>query len=131
MYAITAGIAAIIGGLIAQTYGFKVLFIVMLIISILSFISSLFLIKKKKNKRIYGMLETQFRNYFFKANKKKGITGENLVKLLERRLDNVVYRLGFASSRKQARQLVCHRHLTVNNVLVNIPSYIVSPGDVV
>ncbi|MCH7972453.1 MAG: 30S ribosomal protein S4 [Bacteroidetes bacterium] len=87
--------------------------------------------EKQKIKRIYGLLETQFRNYFFKANKQKGITGENLVKLLERRLDNVVYRLGFASSRKQARQLVCHRHLTVNNVLVNIPSYIVSPGDVV
>jgi len=87
--------------------------------------------EKQKIKRIYGLLETQFRNYFFKANKQKGITGENLVKLLERRLDNVVYRFGFASSRKQARQLIRHRHLTVNNGIVDIPSYIVSPGDVV
>jgi len=86
--------------------------------------------EKQKIKRIYGLLETQFRNYFFKANKQKGITGENLVKLLERRLDNVIYRLGFASSRKQARQLIRHRHLTVNNVIVDIPSYIVSPGEV-
>ncbi len=87
--------------------------------------------EKQKIKRIYGLLETQFRNYFYKANKQKGITGENLVKLLERRLDNVVYRLGFASSRKQARQLIRHRHLTVNNGIVDIPSYIISPGDVV
>jgi len=87
--------------------------------------------EKQKIKRIYGLLETQFRNYFFKANKQTGITGENLVKLLERRLDNVVYRLGFASSRKQARQLIRHRHLNVNNGIVDIPSYIVSPGDVV
>lgn len=86
--------------------------------------------EKQKIKRIYGLLETQFRNYFFKANKQKGITGENLVKLLERRLDNVVYRLGFASSRKQARQLIRHRHLTVNDVIVDIPSYIVTPGEV-
>ena len=87
--------------------------------------------EKQKIKRIYGLLETQFRNYFFKANKQTGITGENLVKLLERRLDNVVYRFGFASSRKQARQLIRHRHLTVNNGIVDIPSYIVSPGDVI
>ncbi|HED06649.1 MAG TPA: 30S ribosomal protein S4 [Ignavibacteria bacterium] len=86
--------------------------------------------EKQKIKRIYGLLETQFKNYFFKANKQKGITGENLVKLLERRLDNVVYRLGFASSRKQARQLIRHRHLTVNDVIVDIPSYIVTPGEV-
>ena len=87
--------------------------------------------EKQKIKRIYGLLETQFRNYFYKANKQSGITGENLVKLLERRLDNVVFRLGFASSRKQARQLIRHRHLNVNNGIVDIPSYIVSPGDVV
>jgi len=87
--------------------------------------------EKQKIKRIYGLLETQFRNYFYKANKQKGITGENLVKLLERRLDNVVFRLGFASSRKQARQLIRHRHLSVNNGIVDIPSYIVSPGDIV
>jgi len=87
--------------------------------------------EKQKIKRIYGLLETQFRNYFHKANKQKGITGENLVKLLERRLDNVVFRLGFASSRKQARQLIRHRHLSVNNGIVDIPSYIVSPGDIV
>jgi len=87
--------------------------------------------EKQKIKRIYGLLETQFRNYFVKANNQKGITGENLVKILERRLDNVVYRLGFASSRKQARQLIRHRHLTVNNGIVDIPSYIVSPGDII
>ena len=72
--------------------------------------------EKQKIKRLYGLLETQFRNYFEKANKQKGITGENLIKLLERRLDNVVFRLGFASSRKQARQLIRHRHIIVNNI---------------
>ena len=87
--------------------------------------------EKQKIKRIYGLLETQFRNYFYRANKQKGITGENLVKLLERRLDNVVFRLGFASSRKQARQLIRHRHFSVNNGIVDIPSFIVSPGDIV
>lgn len=87
--------------------------------------------EKQKIKRIYGLLETQFRNYFDKAIKQKGKTGENLVKLLERRLDNVVYRLGFASSRKQARQLIRHRHFMVNNQLVDIPSYLLNPGDVV
>ena len=87
--------------------------------------------EKQKIKRIYGLLETQFRNYFEKANKAKGITGENLVKILESRLDNVVYRLGFASSRKQARQLIKHRHIIVNNTLVDIPSYILSAGDIV
>ncbi|MHB8336332.1 MAG: 30S ribosomal protein S4 [Ignavibacteriaceae bacterium] len=87
--------------------------------------------EKQKIKRQYGLLETQFRNYFEKANKQKGITGENLVKLLESRLDNVVYRLGFASSRKQARQLIRHRHIVVNEHLVDIPSYILSAGDMI
>lgn len=87
--------------------------------------------EKQKIKRIYGLLETQFRNDFEKASRQKGRTGENLVKLLERRLDNVVYRLGFASSRKAARQLVRHRHIIVNDVLVDIPSYQVTPGDVI
>ncbi|MBS4034151.1 MAG: 30S ribosomal protein S4 [Ignavibacterium sp.] len=85
--------------------------------------------EKQKIKRSYGILETQFRNYFEKAIKQKGKTGANLVKLLERRLDNVVYRLGFASSRKQARQLIRHRHILINNNLVDIPSYLVVPGD--
>jgi small subunit ribosomal protein S4 len=87
--------------------------------------------EKQKIKRMYGLLETQFRNYFEKANKQKGITGENLVKILERRLDNVVFRLGFAASRSQARQLIKHRHFTVNDRLVDIPSYLVSQGDMV
>lgn len=87
--------------------------------------------EKQKIKRIYGLLETQFRNYFEKATKQKGKTGENLIKLLERRLDNVVYRIGFASSRKQARQLIKHRHFLVNNQLVDIPSYLLNPGDVI
>lgn len=87
--------------------------------------------EKQKIKRSYGLLETQFRNYFEKANKQKGITGENLIKLLERRLDNVVYRLGFASSRKQARQLIRHRHVLVNNVLVDIPAYLLRAGDMI
>jgi small subunit ribosomal protein S4 len=87
--------------------------------------------EKQKIKRMYGLLETQFRNYFEKANKQKGITGENLIKLLERRLDNVVFRLGFAASRSQARQLIKHRHLIVNDRLVDIPSYLVSQGDIV
>jgi small subunit ribosomal protein S4 len=85
--------------------------------------------EKQKIKRSYGLLETQFRNYFEKANKLKGITGDNLVKFLECRLDNVVYRLGFASSRKQARQLIRHRHITVNERLVDIPSFILDAGD--
>jgi small subunit ribosomal protein S4 len=87
--------------------------------------------EKQKIKRSYGLLETQFRNYFEKATRQKGRTGENLVKLLERRLDNVVYRLGFAPSRKSARQLVRHRHIIVNEQLVDIPSYLVAPGDVI
>ena len=86
--------------------------------------------EKQKIKRMYGLLETQFRNYFDKANKQKGITGENLVKLLESRFDNVVYRLGFAASRKQARQLIRHRHFMINDRLVDIPSYSLSAGDV-
>jgi small subunit ribosomal protein S4 len=87
--------------------------------------------EKQKIKRMYGLLETQFRNDFEKASRQKGRTGENLIKLLERRLDNVVYRLGFASSRKAARQLVRHRHIIVNDILVDIPSYQVAPGDVI
>ena len=87
--------------------------------------------EKQKIKRIYGLLETQFRNYFEKASRQKGITGDNLVKLLECRLDNVVYRLGFASSRKQARQLIRHRHIIVNNHLVDIPSFVLDAGDII
>ena len=87
--------------------------------------------EKQKIKRSYGLLETQFRNYFEKAAKQKGRTGENLIKILERRLDNVVFRLGFASSRKQARQLIRHRHIMVNNNLVDIPAYLLRAGDIV
>ncbi|MCU7493155.1 MAG: 30S ribosomal protein S4 [Ignavibacteria bacterium] len=87
--------------------------------------------EKQKVKRIYGLLETQFNNYFENANKQKGITGENLVKLIERRFDNVVYRLGFAPSRKAARQLIRHRHFLINDQIVDIPSLLLSPGDVV
>jgi small subunit ribosomal protein S4 len=84
---------------------------------------------KQKTRRIYGVLEAQFRNYFHKAEQKKGVTGENLILMLERRLDNLVYRLGFAPSRSSARQLVRHRHFTVNDRLVDIPSYQVRAGD--
>ncbi len=87
--------------------------------------------EKQKVRRIYGILENQFRNYFEKAERMKGITGENLLQLLETRLDNVVYRLGFAPSRKTARQLVRHRHFMVNNRSVDVPSYVVRVGDVV
>ncbi|MFR6258272.1 MAG: 30S ribosomal protein S4 [Anaerovoracaceae bacterium] len=87
--------------------------------------------EKQKAKRFYGLQETQFRNLFDKAARKQGITGENLLILLETRLDNVVFRLGFASSRKEARQLVSHGHFTVNGKKVNIPSFTVKPGDVV
>jgi small subunit ribosomal protein S4 len=87
--------------------------------------------EKQKIKRSYGLLETQFRNYFEKAAKQKGRTGENLIKLLERRLDNVMFRLGFASSRKQARQLITHRHIMVNGNLVDIPAYLLRAGDIV
>lgn len=87
--------------------------------------------EKQKIKRIYGILERQFKNYFEKALKQKGRTGENLIKLLERRLDNVVYRLGFAPSRKAARQLVRHRNILVDGHIVDIPSYLLKPGQVV
>jgi len=87
--------------------------------------------EKQKVKRIYGVLEDQFRLYFEQAERTRGITGETLLQLLERRLDNVAYRLGFATSRPQGRQLVRHGHLTVNGRKVNIPSYSVKPGDVI
>jgi len=87
--------------------------------------------EKQKIKRQYGVLETQFRNYFESANNQKGITGDNLVKLLESRFDNVVYRLGLASSRKSARQLIRHRHMLINDRLVDIPSYTLKAGDVI
>jgi len=87
--------------------------------------------EKQKAKRFYGILETQFRNYFDKAAKKKGITGENLLILLETRLDNVIFRMGFASSRKEARQLVTHNHFVVNGAKQNIPSFQVKAGDVI
>ena len=87
--------------------------------------------EKQKVKRIYGVLESQFRGYYRRAERQKGITGTNLLLLLERRLDNVVYRMGFASSRNQARQLVRHNHFLVNGKKVNIPSYLLKPGDVV
>lgn len=87
--------------------------------------------EKQKTKRFYGLQETQFRNLFDKAARKKGITGENLLILLETRLDNVVFRLGFASSRKEARQLVTHGHFTVNGRKVDIPSYQVKAGDII
>jgi len=87
--------------------------------------------EKQKVRRIYGILENQFHNYFVKADRKKGITGENLLQLLECRLDNIVYRLGFAPSRKSARQLVRHRHLTVNGKIVDIPSYQVRANDII
>jgi small subunit ribosomal protein S4 len=87
--------------------------------------------EKQKAKYIYGVLEKQFRNTFKKAAAKKGITGENLLKFLESRLDNTVYRMGIAPTRRSARQLVSHRHITVNGEVVNIPSYQLRPGDVV
>ncbi|MEW5722954.1 MAG: 30S ribosomal protein S4 [Thermodesulfobacteriota bacterium] len=87
--------------------------------------------EKQKVKRMYGLLEKQFRSYFHKAERMKGITGTNLLVLLERRLDNIVYRLGFAASRDQSRQLVRHNHFLVNGRKVNIPSYLVKVGDTV
>lgn len=87
--------------------------------------------EKQKVKRIYGVLENQFRNTFKEADRQKGITGEVLLSLLERRLDSVVYRLGFANSRNEARQLVLHSHFMVNQTKVSIPSYLVKPGDVI
>ena len=87
--------------------------------------------EKQKVKRIYGVLEKQFRRYYTRADRQKGITGTNLLILLERRLDNIVYRMGFASSRNQARQVVRHNHFTVNGSKVNIPSYQVKIGDMI
>jgi small subunit ribosomal protein S4 len=87
--------------------------------------------EKQKVKRIYGVLEKQFRRYYYNAEKRKGITGTNLLIFLECRLDNIAYRTGFASSRKQARQLIKHSHFLVNNSKVNIPSYQVKVGDVI
>ncbi len=87
--------------------------------------------EKQKAKRIYGVLETQFRRYFHMAERERGGTGENLLKLLERRLDNVVFRLGMAASRREARQMVGHGHIQVNGRKVSVPSYIVRVGEVV
>ena len=87
--------------------------------------------EKQKARRYYGLLETQFRNYYAKATRQGGVTGENLLRMLETRLDSVVYRLGFAASRAQARQLVRHGHFLVNGRRVNIPSYQVKPDDIV
>jgi small subunit ribosomal protein S4 len=85
--------------------------------------------EKQKIRRMYGLLEDQFHTYFVKAARQKGITGTNLLRILERRLDNVVYRLGFCSSRAMARQFIRHNHFQVNGKRVNIPSYLVDPGD--
>lgn len=87
--------------------------------------------EKQKVKRTYGVLETQFRNYFELASKQKGRTGENLVKLLERRLDNIIYRSGLAPSRKAARQLILHKHFRINGKTVNIPSFLLRAGDTI
>jgi small subunit ribosomal protein S4 len=87
--------------------------------------------EKQKAKRFYGVLESQFAKYFDMAVQRRGVTGANLLQILESRLDNVVYRLGMATSRAEARQLVRHAHFTVNGTKVNIPSYLVKPGDVV
>ena len=87
--------------------------------------------EKQKAKYTYGILERQFRNTFDEANRIKGVTGENLIKLLEARLDNTVYRLGIAPSRPAARQLVTHKHVTVNGEVVNVPSFQLRPGDVI
>jgi small subunit ribosomal protein S4 len=87
--------------------------------------------EKQKVKRIYGVLEKQFRGYFEKAERQKGVTGTNLLVLLERRLDNIVYRLGFANSRAQARQLVRHNLIMVNGAKVNLPSFLIKTGDVI
>jgi small subunit ribosomal protein S4 len=87
--------------------------------------------EKQKAKNIYGVLESQFRRYFERAERERGITGENLLKLLERRLDNVVFRLGMAASRRESRQMVAHGHFQVNGRKVSVPSYIVRVGEVV
>ena len=87
--------------------------------------------EKQKVKFIYGVLEKQFRKYYTMATKRHGITGEMLLQILETRLDNVVFRLGFAGTRREARQMVNHSHITINGTKVNIPSYLVKPGDVI
>jgi small subunit ribosomal protein S4 len=87
--------------------------------------------EKQKARRYYGILELQFRNLFEKAAKQKGITGDNLLNMLERRLDNTIYRMGFGTSRAQARQVVRHGHIQVNGKKVNIPSFVVRPNDIV
>lgn len=87
--------------------------------------------EKQKARRVYGILETQFRNYYHLAARKKGVTGENLLRLLETRLDNVVYRIGLGASRTEARQLVAHGHIAVNGKRVDIPSYGVRKGDII
>lgn len=87
--------------------------------------------EKQKIKRMYGLIEKQFKSYFKEADRQKGVTGTNFLVLLERRLDNTVYRLGFANSRSQARQLVRHNHFLVNGKKVNIPSYLLRPGDTI
>ena len=87
--------------------------------------------EKQKTRRYYGILEKQFKNYFVEADRQEGMTGENLLKLIERRLDNVVYRMGMAESRKEARQLVLHEHFELNGKKVNVPSILVKAGDVI
>jgi len=87
--------------------------------------------EKQKLRKIYGILEKQFRSYYAEADRLKGVTGENLLQLLESRLDNVIYRAGFASTRPQARQLVSHRHFKLNGKFVDVPSHKVKPGDVI
>ena len=87
--------------------------------------------EKQKVKRIYGVLEKPFRNYFFKADKKKGVTGENLLQNLELRFDNVVYRIGLAPSRNAARQLIRHKHFNINGKKMNVPSYTLKQGDII
>lgn len=87
--------------------------------------------EKQKAKFIYGVLEKPFRNYYNKADRMKGMTGENLMIMLERRLDNVIFRMGFARTRREARQVVGHKHVLVNGKMVNIPSYLIKAGDVI
>ena len=87
--------------------------------------------EKQKAKFIYGVLEKPFRNYYEKADRMKGMTGENLMVMLESRLDNVIFRMGFARTRKEARQVVDHKHVLVNGKLINIPSYLIKAGDVI
>ena len=87
--------------------------------------------EKQKAKYTYGLLERQFANLFEKASRKKGITGENLLQMLESRLDNIIFRMGFAASRRQARQLVIHKHFMINDRITNVPSALVRPGDII